>query len=71
MADWVVEFLDDGVRAQFRELPLEMRARFERIAQLIRSDGLEKVREPTLSICRDRFGRCAYPAGAELPERCM
>jgi phage-related protein len=45
---WLVEFLDDAVRSEFRELPQDMRARFQRIVQLIRADGLEKVHEPYL-----------------------
>jgi phage-related protein len=43
---WSVEFLDDGVKATFDALPLDIRAMFERIVGLIQSHGLERVREP-------------------------
>ena len=43
---WRVEFLDDGVRATLEALPDDIRARFERIVNLIQTHGLERVREP-------------------------
>jgi phage-related protein len=43
---WTVQFLDDGVRAALEALPGDIRARFERIVNLIQSHGLERVREP-------------------------
>src|SRR5215472_483861 len=43
---WVVELLDDRVRYEFEALPLDMRARFRRIVELIQAYGLERVREP-------------------------
>jgi phage-related protein len=43
---WTVQFLDDGVRAALEALPRDIRARFERIVNLIQTNGLERVREP-------------------------
>jgi phage-related protein len=43
---WIVEFLDEDVEALFDVLPEDMQAHFLRIVELIRSQGLEKVREP-------------------------
>jgi len=43
---WTVEFLDDEVRNAVGLLPGDIRARFERIVNLIQSHGLERVREP-------------------------
>jgi phage-related protein len=43
---WNVEFLDEDVVALFEALPLDMQSHFERITQLIRSQGLERIREP-------------------------
>lgn len=43
---WVVELLDDRVRDELESLPLDMKARFRRIVQLIQDHGLDQVREP-------------------------
>jgi phage-related protein len=43
---WIVEFLDEDVEALLDALPLDMQAHFLRIVELIRSQGLERVREP-------------------------
>ena len=43
---WIVEFLDEDVSSRFDALPLDMRAHFLRIVELIRSQGLERIREP-------------------------
>jgi phage-related protein len=43
---WVVELLDDRVRAELEALPADMRARFRRIVELIQSHGLTRMREP-------------------------
>lgn len=43
---WVVEFMDEKVKASFDALPRDTRTSFERISGLIRSKGLEEVREP-------------------------
>ena len=41
-----VELLDDAVRRELDALPQDIRARFERITQIIESPGLERMREP-------------------------
>lgn len=43
---WSVEFLDEEVKAELEALPRDIVASFLRIAQLIESEGLERVREP-------------------------
>ena len=43
---WSIEFLDEQVREALDDLPLDMRASFQRIVELIQSHGLERVREP-------------------------
>jgi len=43
---WSVETLNDTVVAELDALPLDMRARFSRIALLIAEHGLDRVREP-------------------------
>lgn len=43
---WVVVFLNEQVRASFDVLPADVRASFQRIVELITSNGLERVREP-------------------------
>jgi len=43
---WSVEFFDARVRSALYELPVEMRAAFERITHLIEDHGLLAMREP-------------------------
>jgi len=43
---WRVEFLDAAAKAEVDALPLDLRAGFERIAALVRANGLERMREP-------------------------
>jgi phage-related protein len=43
---WVVEFLNEEVKASLDAFPLDIRASFQRIAELIQSHGLERIREP-------------------------
>lgn len=44
--NWTVETLNEAVDAELEALPVDMRAKFARIAFLVESVGLEKVREP-------------------------
>jgi phage-related protein len=44
--DWTVELLNEDVRREFDGLPLDFRASFLRISNLISEFGLPKVREP-------------------------
>ena len=43
---WIAELLDERVRDELEALPLDMKARFRRIVELIQGYGLERVREP-------------------------
>ena len=43
---WTVEVLNDTVRAEIRELPADLRARFVRLGDRIRQMGLVGLREP-------------------------
>ena len=43
---WVVEFLNQDIKTLLDALPRDIRASFERIAGLIRTNGLERVHEP-------------------------
>ncbi|GLS23287.1 hypothetical protein GCM10007874_63070 [Labrys miyagiensis] len=43
---WVVEFLDEDVQAALSAMPVDIRASFRRIIELIGTVGLERVREP-------------------------
>jgi phage-related protein len=43
---WVVEFLNEDIKGLLDALPRDIRASFERIAGLIRTNGLERVHEP-------------------------
>ena len=43
---WAVETLNENVDAELAALPVDMRARFARISQLIEAVGLPNVREP-------------------------
>ena len=43
---WTVGFLNEEVKASMDAFPLDIRARFQRIVELIQAHGLEHVREP-------------------------
>lgn len=43
---WAVELLDARVRNEIEALPIDMRARFRRIVELIQVHGLERMGEP-------------------------
>lgn len=43
---WIVETLNETVDAELAALPIDMRARFVRVAELIETMGLPSVREP-------------------------
>ncbi len=44
--NWTVEFLDEEVQAVLSAMPVDIRAAFRRIVELIAAHGLERVREP-------------------------
>jgi phage-related protein len=43
---WAVEFLNEQVKASLDAFPLDIRASFQRIVELIQAHSLERVREP-------------------------
>jgi phage-related protein len=43
---WIVELLDDRDRGDIDALPVDMRARFRRVVELIQSYCFEQLREP-------------------------
>jgi phage-related protein len=43
---WLVEFFNEEVKEALDGCPLDIRASFQRIVELIQSHGLERVREP-------------------------
>ena len=43
---WSVAFLNQEIKASLDALPVDMRANFQRIVELIQFHGLEHVREP-------------------------
>jgi phage-related protein len=43
---WQVGFLDEGTKAALDALPIDFRASFQRIVELLQAHGLERVREP-------------------------
>ena len=45
---WSVGFVDAEAKATLDAFPLDMRASFQRIVELIQEHGLERVREPYL-----------------------
>ena len=52
---WTVETLNETVDAELAALPVDMRARFVRIAELIEAMGLTSVREPHVKHLRGRL----------------
>lgn len=43
---WSVEYLDEDVFTEMAAQPRDIRAKFEKIVQLIEANGLERVHEP-------------------------
>lgn len=43
---WIAQILNQTVADELEALPVDMRARFSRIVELIETHGLEKVHEP-------------------------
>ena len=52
---WLVELLNDEVEAELRALPRDMLARFQRIVELIESQGLEHVHEPHIKHLEEKL----------------
>ena len=55
MATWTVEFLNANVAAELDVLPIDVRAKFERIVNLIQTFGLERVHEPYIKHIEGRI----------------
>ncbi|MBM3581733.1 MAG: type II toxin-antitoxin system RelE/ParE family toxin [Alphaproteobacteria bacterium] len=52
---WRVEILNEAVRAELAELPLDMRARLTQIIDLMVSVGPQRVREPYVKHLHDKL----------------
>ena len=53
--NWSVLFVNETAEAELDALPMDMRAKFERIVALIGDHGLEKVREPYVKHLEDKL----------------
>jgi phage-related protein len=47
---WLVEFLNEEVKRVLDDFPVDIRASFQRLVELIQSHGLERVREPYVKL---------------------
>ncbi len=56
---WTVETLNATVDEEIEALPVDMRARLVRIAELIVTSGLENVHQPQIKHIEARYGKCA------------
>ena len=45
---WTVVFLNEEINGALDALPIDLRASFQRIVELIQAHGLERIREPYL-----------------------
>jgi phage-related protein len=45
---WIVGFLNEEIKEAHDALPVDLRASFQRIVELIQAHGLERIREPYL-----------------------
>jgi hypothetical protein len=55
---WSVQFLNTDVRSELEALPLDIRASFLRIVELIEANGLEKVHEPYIKHLEGPLWKC-------------
>jgi phage-related protein len=53
--EWTVVYLNEDVRAEVEALSADLRGKFRRVVELIRSKGLERVREPYVKHLEDRL----------------
>jgi phage-related protein len=53
--EWSFTFASAEVKAELEALPIDMRAHFERIVQLVHTVGLERVHEPYIKHIEDRL----------------
>ena len=71
MTQWLVEFLNDTVEAEFDNLPVEVKAKTVHISKLIKEFGLPNIGMPYIKHVQDKIweiraagkseqGRCLY-----------
>ena len=53
--NWSFTFASAAVKAELDALPADMRAHFQRIVELVRMVGLERVHEPYIKHIEDRL----------------
>jgi phage-related protein len=53
--EWTVVYLNAEVRAEVESLAVDLRSKFQRIVELVRSKGLEQVREPYIKHLEDKL----------------
>jgi phage-related protein len=53
--EWTVVYLNDDVRAEVEALAVDLRGKFQRIVELVRSKGLEQIREPYIKHLEDKL----------------
>ena len=52
---WSVEVLNEQVVRELDDLPVDLRAKFDHVVQLIEDLGLHQVREPYVKVLRDKL----------------
>jgi phage-related protein len=52
---WTVEFLNDAVEAELESLPIDIRARFTHIVQLVQTFGLQHMHKPYIEHLQDKL----------------
>ncbi len=67
---WIVGFLDEQVKASFDAFPRDIRASFERIAELIQMHGLERVREPYIKHLEGRLWEMRMKGKSGIARAC-
>lgn len=52
---WSVGFFNDTAIAEVRNLPKDLQSKFQRIVEMIESQGLERMREPYVKHLKDKL----------------
>jgi len=66
MKNWVVEFLDEVVEAEFDDFPAEVRAKTIRISNLIMEFGLQNIGMPYIKHVQDKIWEIRALQGRSL-----
>jgi len=66
MKNWVIEFLDETVEAEFESLPAEVRAKTIHISNLIREFGLPNIGLPYIRHVQDKIWEIRALQGRSL-----